>query len=371
MTNISETMARRIQLASQSLHSIAAGEGFDRIVSAVEIAVPSVSSVVEFLPGSDPWNSVAHISGFPQDVLEWMMGAYALDITPAQLVASPATKVISKATWYEGMVNHRGREVADWWEYNKTRIFGLGDHINIKLSISPAALDVEHMGLSVFRARGEAMFSEEETASLVQLAPLIADALRLQQIPVTRGQPLLSSLMNQSHAGFALLDTSGRIRELNRSFIEMVCAYLMRDNHKTHQHLMDYVLNNWMDRWKRGGEARFLADALPGGTALIVSWHLLSAAVHSLPGDRYLIWIEPAGRLPHLGDEALEAFRQLTDREREIGRWLTDTSFSVRDIAVRLGITPSTVRKHTEAIYRSCKVRSRSELRTLRKNVPR
>ncbi len=371
MTNISEAMARRIRLASQSLRSIAAGEGIDRVVSAVEIAIPSVSSLVEFLPGNDPWNSVAHISGFPQDVLEWLMGAYTMDITPAQLVAAPTGKVIGKASWFEGMVNHRGKEVAEWWEYHKTGIFGLGDHINMKLAISPATLDTEHLGFSIFRARGEAVFSDEETASLVQMAPLIADALRLQQIPVTRGQPLLSSLMSQSRAGFAILDTSGRIRELNRSFIEMICAFLKLDNHRPNQHLMDYVLNTWMDRWKRSRESRFLADALPGGTALIVSWHLLSAEVHSLPGDRYLIWIEPAGRLPDFGSEVSDVIRQLSDREREISKWLVETSLSVRDIAARLGIAPSTVRKHVEAVYRTCKVRSRHELRTLHKNAPR
>lgn len=52
----------------------------------------------------------------------------------------------------------------------------------------------------------------------------------------------------------------------------------------------------------------------------------------------------------------------LTPREREVLRMLVDTGASQKEIAARLYISPGTVRKHSESIYRKFDVHSRAEL---------
>ncbi len=71
-------------------------------------------------------------------------------------------------------------------------------------------------------------------------------------------------------------------------------------------------------------------------------------------------------RLPFA--DALRQFDQLTQREREVARWVA-RGLTDKEVAVKLYVSPRTVDNHLRSIYRKLDVRNRAELATLLSNT--
>jgi len=94
----------------------------------------------------------------------------------------------------------------------------------------------------------------------------------------------------------------------------------------------------------------------PASSQQWVSSVLLAAAHHQLRGPA-----EPARSLKDVGGPHQLLAAALSPRERRVVGELLNNQ-RVTQIAVRLGISPNTVRNHLKAIYRKCGVRSQLEL---------
>lgn len=116
------------------------------------------------------------------------------------------------------------------------------------------------------------------------------------------------------------------------------------------------------------GERRLLATAardLASSLQASRSNTRVARSVRGLPAIGVVVATSPFRLLVVLEGHAigprgavLDCDGGLTTREREVAVLLA-SSLSTRDIAVRLGISLHTVRRHTEAVFRKLRVRSR------------
>jgi len=197
--------------------------------------------------------------------------------------------------------------------------------------------------LSLRRERTQPCFSALDRQLLGWLMPHLHEALRIWQANRLRQTAFPGKDLRQS---FGLCDTGGLLHHADPGFL----ALLRRE------------WPDWESRWLPRGLVELLQEAMPVCwegrlmTVRIEAFQEVSSghAVPDGPVVRYPRLFQMAARsLP--GDQAL------TPREQEVAMLLV-CGFSVKEIARRLRISPSTVNNHANRIYGKLGIRGRREL---------
>lgn len=155
-----------------------------------------------------------------------------------------------------------------------------------------------------------------------------------------------------SGAGMALilLDAQRRVQEVSVTALRWLAYAGVRDGIRHGERLPEQI-----DRWMR---ARLGPSWVPGDPRpLELATPTCTLRVHLLQGeDDITLLIE---RLPSATGRALDGLTGLTGREREIVGWLAAGKSNI-EIATILGISPRTVHKHLERVFRKLGVENRT-----------
>jgi DNA-binding CsgD family transcriptional regulator len=182
-------------------------------------------------------------------------------------------------------------------------------------------------------------------------APLSPVLLSRPVSPV-RGRPLrpsLAALLDRLGEAIAVYAPDGGVVHENRAYRELlldaVLARPLREGARA------------LAVCQRGGRPAKSAIVELGNRCLALECHLLAPDT-LWPAQAVMIRVhQPASRLDSLA--AATPGRRLTPRELEVARLVAEGA-RTRAIAVRLGLSPHTVRRHTEAILRKLGIGSRA-----------
>lgn len=345
---------RALQTAYRALSLIPARGAASAIFGAIAPCVPAVAGqLLVFRPGAlDAMTS--HNAGIPDDLLDLVMRMPPEQIASAlsSIVGSRPGEMWRDAETITGPMREQIQALRD------IDRFGMGEVAGYKvLERSAPGGEAEHVMLGLWSPRG-AVFSERHKRMLSELTPAIQAAVLRSELPLLAREPLLAQITEEQTLGYVALSTSGAVLESNRRAHELASRYHTRAGLVGRRHVLADLVQRARERGAGAGAWR-----VPGrdGVSMVeIHAHRLDRDVHALSEDVIFIVMREWSALPSL--DLLDALAALTPRQRQIAFLLARHGMAYKEIALALGVSEGTVRKHAERIYRLMGVHSRAEL---------
>jgi DNA-binding CsgD family transcriptional regulator len=213
--------------------------------------------------------------------------------------------------------------------------------------------------VNLFRRRGQAAFSQQETELVASLSAPLGEALRVRSRP----DGFLGAPVADGRPGLLLFDRDGELRSAN----EEARAWLAE---LPHEQDLPSDLGVGVPMWMLGTVFRALAVAAGRGDGTARSrvrtrrgtWLVCHAScLHDADGSlrSIAVVIEPA-KAAEIAPIIIEAY-ELTDREQQI-TGLIARGADTAEIAEELFLSAHTVRDYVKAIFSKVGVTSRGEL---------
>lgn len=257
-----------------------------------------------------------HLVGDPPDRLIDYEEVKDQDVAVFTLKENPGRALIFHApTLYRGPGHTGIREYAKRWKHQS---YLLASRLDEDSGL------IQWLGL--YRSNPDEQYEEKERRALEILFPHLNEALTLNRLIQ------LESDDSSSPYGTAIADRFGVLHHTDRRFAELV-----------------------RHEWPKLGD-RTLAKAL--------TEHL-----RTCPGKRYVgcsivVCIRAVRDLFFLKAREKEPIDRLTPRQRAVAAYVAE-GLHYKEIARRLGLSPSTVRNYTQAIHERLDVRTNAELACL------
>ena len=227
--------------------------------------------------------------------------------------------------------------------------FGLTRQMVIMLPAESTIL----IGVALNRERRD--FSEHDRELLRLMQPHLIQAYKNASghTEVVDHLSMLSDTMDSLHIGVVLTSNAGRIKHASDLALHSLESFF--PDFSSQKMRLPQELVDWLD----SGE-----DAISEKTGHSPHWdvdrehgRLRISRIHRESGQEKLISIEryTRSRNPH----NLMAF-DISEREAEVLYWIAQGKKN-SEIAIVLGISPRTVEKHVQKIYRALRVESRTQ----------
>ncbi len=218
-------------------------------------------------------------------------------------------------------VPERFKAIAPVWDYALRR-----RHMNVLGATWPYASGGVKAGLSLRRADGRWHYRQRDKTRLQTLLPHVCEAFRINRAVFSQAVQLS---MVDPLGGFCVFDGNGFIVYQDAAFAQLAAVmFASPGNYKIPQRLQAVFCR---ERQHRLTEGRMTFEA----TAI---------------ANLYFLKVRPVNRLD-----------ALTVRELTVARFY-GTGLTYKEIGAELTISPSTVRRHIEAIYQKLKVRTKADL---------
>lgn len=360
---ITEADAVSIELHKKALAGIRAGDSIDAVYQVARRIAPAIcGGLYEQTSSSDPLNITDTIFDVSQEYLQNMMLNLEHDPTMEVAIAAEEGLVVYDTDILPENEEAEIKEIFDYKKYNLNQIF----LIKIKQSASPR--DVLHEYFVFFTARGEARVGDWEKAMLKLLCADMRQAICRSRLPIIPDQPILHQIFQERKTGYLCVRKTGAVCEVNRQAYNLIHDYYPFMARRPGNVCIREFVDRIMTDWGRGFPSAVCIASPDGHRYLSINKHTLSARTHHLPEDMVLITLDESliGGGPN--NAAKNIYAELTERQREITNLLFSTGMTFKELALALGISEGTMRKHAENIYRILGVHSRRELMILLKS---
>lgn len=345
---------RALQGAYRALSLIPARGPASAVFEALAPCVPVTAGKLVLLRPGAAESMTSHNVGVPDELVDiWMR-------TPADLLAEALAPSIT-AQPGEMVCTAARLSPAEREKYPAVRAldgFGLGDAAQFKvLERGTPSGGNEHMLLTLVSERGET-FTDRAGHMLAELTPALQAALLRMELPLLAREPLCAQIVEEQTIGYVCLSPSGALLETNRRAHELAARYHTRAGLIGQRHALADLAQRARERGPDAGAWR-----MPGrdGVSMVeIHVHRLMKEVHAVNEDVLLVMMREWSALPSL--DLLEALSTLTPRQRQIAFLLARHGMAYKEVAMALGVSEGTVRKHAERIYRLMGVHSRAEL---------
>lgn len=344
---------RAVQLATSALARVAAHAPAADVLDALAPVVPIAAGTLGVLRPGAPGSMMNHNVRIPDVLLDTWMRAppEQLEHALAPMITARPGDMWRDAETIHGAMREQLEALRDLDRH------GLGEGAGYKVAERSSPYGgAEHVMLTLLSARGD-VFSDRSKRFLRALAPDIQAAVQRTELPLIAREPLFAQVAAEEALGYVCLSTRGSVLESNRRAHELAARY-----HEGAAAPRRHALTDLVTR------ARAL---VPGGAALRVHGgdgvseinvyvHRLRKEVHALGEDIDLLVMRewrPRGE-----PDPRDSLALLTPRQREIALLLAHEALSTKQIAARLDISQSTVRKHVENIHAILGVHSNPEL---------
>ncbi|MRG96372.1 helix-turn-helix transcriptional regulator [Polyangium spumosum] len=344
------------------LSRVAAGDDPTVILDALAPCVPAVAGLLSVVRRDAPQLLISHAMRLPTELLEGWMSTRSEHLEPALrlvLEASPGG-FWRDADAIAGPLRE-GLEVLQALDG-----FGLGEGAGYKVHqrLVPGR-GTEHVMLALLTERGT-RFPSTAPALMEALTADVRDAVHRVSLPLVASRSILSQIVEEQGLGYICVSRqSGAVLEVNQRALDLIARYHAGGPPGNRRALLDFAAS--AQRLTAGGSAWSLRHP-DGVAALEVHVHVLAKETHALHEDVHLLsmreWSLPRDLHPRHA-ESSSILEVLPSRKREIALLLARSSFSYKELAHQLHISPNTFRTHVEHIYRLLGVQSRAGLTKL------
>jgi DNA-binding CsgD family transcriptional regulator len=353
--------SRRIKAASHTLDLLPANAPTSAVLDAIRPCVPFAAGLVSVISPGEDGALVSQPLRLPPEVFEsWLrMPPNLLQMTLAPvLLSGPGTLFCDSET----LCGAQREQLEILRELDGA---GLGEGAGYKLLERPSPwYGVEHLMLALLMERGERVPARSQVMLSALHEHLRAAILRLS-IPLLSHQPIYPQIVAEQSLGYICLSQNGLVLEANRRAREFVDRYGAEAGIQGRRRAVEDFAVRALKETVGGQPWQLRIDGSP--LLLQVDATRLPKETHVLPEDTILLSMREVHE-PQVAARALRAIERLTKRERQIALLLAQPRKNPKEIAFQLGITPNTLRKHAENIYKKLGVQSRLELAALLNN---
>jgi DNA-binding CsgD family transcriptional regulator len=199
-----------------------------------------------------------------------------------------------------------------------------------------------------------ASFTEEHRRELAVLQPVIRGALDRMSVPLVASQSILAQVLEDGETGFMCLTKAGALVEANRRMHLIVARYAATARIPAGRG----ALGEFGLQAAASAHASWIMAHEDGQSVIEVSVHRLAKEAHAIPTDLLLVMAKER----QVDRRPKAEYPGLTERQAAIAEQMIVTGLSYKQLADRLKISPGTMRKHAENIFRALGVQSRAEL---------
>lgn len=344
---------RRIDTAARALRRVPAQGSPEAVLDALARCAPIVCGSVGTMSGRESNSIVSHFIRLPPEVSEgWVTTprAHLTRMLSSLVPASPGTLISDT----EAITGHFREELV---LLQRLRAAGLGEGAGYKVSARPTEAGTRAHRFMTFALDDGQTFTREHHHLLAQLQPAVHAALDRLCVPLVASQSILAQIVEEQTIGFMCLSKNRAIVETNERFHELV----MRFSHAASVEGGRRVLLQFVERIldETRGQRVWCLQHKDGAAQVKISTHHLAKESHLVGEDVQLVMMQEFSAHPPARPLDLAG---LTGREQEIARLLIEKGLSCKQIADHLAVSPRTVGKHVENIYRKRNVHSRPEL---------
>lgn len=347
--------SRRIKTASRALDLLPANAPISAVFDAIRLCVPVAAGLFSMIrPGAND-ALVSQPSRLPPEVFEsWLrMPPHLLQVTLAPVLSFKPGRL-----WRDSETL-RGAQREQLEVLRELDGAGLGEGAGYKLLERPSPwYGVEHLMLALLMERGERVPARSQVMLSALHEHIRAAVLRLA-IPLLSHQPIHPQMVAEQSLGYICLSRSGRVLEANRRAREFVDRYGAAAGLQGRRNAVEDFAVCALKEAVGGKPWQLRIDG--SRSILQVDAHHLAKETHVLPEDTILLYMRELSE-PQVAARALPDFKRLTGREQEVALLLADPLLNPKEIADECGISPHTVRKHGEKIYKKMRVQSRLQL---------
>lgn len=351
--------SRQIKAASRALRLLPANAAVTALFDAIRPCVPAAAGLFSVIRPDATDALVSHPARLPPAIFESWLNM------PPELVQATVAPVISSEPgrlWRDSEAI-RGAQRERLYVLRELDQAGLGEGAGYKVLERQAPWSgVEHFMLAILMERHQAVPERAQALLALLHKPIQAAVLRLA-LPLLSHEPIYAQVMAEDSLGYICVSPSGQVIEANRRARGLVDRYRTEARIQGLRGVMEEFAARARQRAAHGQPWQ-LKGREPS-SRLLVDTHRLAKETHLLPEDTILVCMRELSEPPV--DEDHPELAELSAREREIVLLIVRSGGSPKDLAPTLGISPETVRKHTENIYRKLKVRSREALLRLLK----
>lgn len=326
-----------IYRARERLGSLVEDVSFGRIGEVLGSILPVAGAMILTVRAGNPAGMSCTLDGIPARLLE---AAFATAEDDAVMAVGCHIRpgVCVRAV---DLVREEGGLARTAFLQAHRRHRGFGSWLALKLGERRGIGGVSHDCLLLFGGASESAPTSREARMLEAIHGDLSACLGRAGLPVHAHEPMAFQLLEENESGYAFLRRDGTVFLANRRLHQ----YLRSVGVALKELSREAVGRGW-------GIGAGSHTSRVGG--LDYCLHRLPRGSHAVSEDLFLVEVP----VPRWGGFP----RGLTQRQRDVAMLMVTTGQSQKELAEQLGISPGTVRKHVEQVFRVCGVHSRSEL---------